>query len=342
MRVAVAMSGGIDSAVSALLLKEKGYDVTGITACFCGSSHIADAQAVASYIGIEHITVSLEEPFNEQVTRLFCREYSIGRTPSPCIICNDTMKFGALFEAARAAGCTHIATGHYARVGITETGRYYITKGADAAKDQSYFLCMLKQSVLPYILFPLGDLTKREIRDRARTKNFPIAEKPDSQEICFIPDDDYAGYIQKHSENIPPAGDIVNSEGKILGRHKGIHLYTIGQRRGMGIAYPEPLYVLSLDAVHNRVIAGTRRELDQTGLFASSVNFMKYPSIETMKVCVKTRSTQTGSAAVISMEEGRLKVVFDQTQIGISPGQAAVAYDEDGDIICSGWIDESF
>ncbi|HDP79379.1 MAG TPA: tRNA 2-thiouridine(34) synthase MnmA [Spirochaetes bacterium] len=353
MRIAVAMSGGLDSTVAALLLKDRGHEIVGLTALLHDGPDggyppdtlhdpVAGARAMAARLGIEHYELDLRKRFGRDVVDPFCEEYSRGRTPSPCIRCNAFIKFGALADRARELGCDLLATGHYARVGRVGEGRYFISRGADRGKDQSYFLFMLTQEALAMVAFPLGGLTKESVRVMAAGRGLPARERPESQEICFVPDNDYPGFIEKQAAPSPPPGDIVDPDGKVIGRHRGIHRYTIGQRRGLGIAAPRPLYVAEIDPLMNRIIAAPVDALYKTGLIARDISFMKAASLHKLRVWAQIRSTQEPFAAVLSEEEGALAARFEKPQKGVSPGQAAVFYDAAGDVLGGGWIERGF
>jgi len=358
MRIAVAMSGGVDSSLTAILLQEQGHDIIGLTAKIlmceemdgseprydvcCSPESINDARRVALEAGFSHHIINVEDDFSHEIVDPFCGEYLRGRTPSPCIHCNARIKFRHLMDRAAELGCQALATGHYAGVGHTPEGRYYVTAGKDPVKDQSYFLFSLSQQILEYVIFPLGGYTKQDIRRMAREHSLHVAERPESQEICFIPDDDYPAYIQRHTGITPPPGDIVDTTGKVIGRHRGIHRYTIGQRRGLGIAAPHPLYVVEIDAENNTIIAGPREALNRDGLTAANISYMKTTSLHDIHARVKTRSTQTPFRASLTEENGEVRVLFDEPHTGITPGQASVFYDEKGDILGGGWIEKSF
>ncbi|MCP4131462.1 MAG: tRNA 2-thiouridine(34) synthase MnmA [bacterium] len=348
MKTAVAMSGGIDSSTAIVLLKEMGHEVVGITARFfpgpASEQSITDAKAIADQLHIPHYIVTAEDDFAEQVVDPFCRAYLRGRTPNPCVMCNPKIKFKTLIEYARSLGCEKVATGHYSNIRQTDSGRFYISRGPDPAKDQTYFLFRLSQETLANILFPLGGYVKEKIREIAVKHNLVVADKAESQEICFIPDDDYAGFIENRTGTVPPPGDIVDAEGTVLGQHKGIHKYTIGQRRGLGISAPYPLYVVEIDAGQNRIIAGYKDELNKTGVLVNDITYMKATSLDKLDVYVKTRSTQRPVKARIEEqnEAGSVEIAatFEEAQTGISPGQAAVFYNEDGDVLGGGTIDK--
>ena len=357
MKVAVAMSGGVDSSLAALMLKESGHEVTGITAEMfgeevapgdpeagpCLSRRAAeDAAAVAELYGFTHRVIAVKEEFARKVIDPFCREYLAGRTPSPCIICNGIIKFRILLDAAMEAGCERLATGHYARIGRDGGGRYYVSRGADVNKDQSYFLFMLEQEALARTLFPLGGYRKEEIRALASRRGLPAAERPESQEICFVPGGDYPGFVEKRTGSVPPPGDIVDRSGRVIGRHRGIHRYTIGQRRGLGIAAERPLYVADIDATHNVIVAGYAEDLYRRGCISGNLSYMKIGSLDGIETLVKVRSTQPPAPARLEMKGERVAVHFNEPLAGISPGQASVFYSGEGDVLAGGWIESSF
>jgi len=356
MKIAVAMSGGVDSSVAAALLIEEGHQVIGLTAKIllcaemdgsqprydvcCSPESINDARKVANQLGIPHYIVNVEDEFSQKVIDPFCKEYVKGRTPSPCINCNTFIKFPKLLDFAIQLGFDMLATGHYATV--CKNSRFYIKRGIDSEKDQSYFLFNLSQEILEHLILPLGTFTKQEIRSKALELNLPTAHRPESQEVCFVQDNDYPRFIEQRLGYRPPKGDIVTTDGKIIGKHKGIHYYTIGQRRGLGIAWSHPLYVVAIDAANNRIIVGSKDELLAQGLVATQVNFMKVTIAHKTAVWVKTRSTQKPFKAHATYENNTLTVIFEKPQASITPGQAVVCYDDDGAILFGGVIERSF
>lgn len=347
------MSGGIDSSLTAVLLKEQGHDIVGLTArvlpdeiltgtekndeLCCSTRNIIDARRVADEHGFPHHVLELQDDFSRGVIDPFCGDYFSGKTPSPCLNCNVRIKFGRLLEEARKLGCEKIATGHYAKIITDDSGRSCVSMGADRDKDQAYFLAMLPRETLGFILFPLGAYRKQEIRTMAAERKLFFAEKPESQEICFVTDGDYPAFLERYTGKVPGPGDIIDASGKVLGRHNGIHRYTIGQRRGMGIAAPHPLYVVEIDAARNIIIAGRKEELLRKGLFADRINYMKASRLSGGAM-VKTRSTQQPVPAVLEEGDGGVYVLFREAQTGISPGQAAVFYTDDGCILGGAWI----
>lgn len=353
MKIAVAMSGGLDSSMAALLLREAGHEVTGITADLSaglvsrhhGPSAVPDnagaARHIADAYGFPLHVLDLEEAFASLVIAPFCRDYLQGRTPNPCVRCNPLIKFGRLLEYAKSLGCEKMATGHYALIRTSDAGRRYVARGAETTKDQTYFLYMLTQESLGSSLFPLGGYTKEQVRAMAETRGLAVAKRPESQEICFIPDNRYADFIERETGAGRGPGEIVDSNGAVIGRHRGIHRYTIGQRRGLGIAAPRPLYVVSIDPDKNRIIAGPQEELETTALVAGDIHYMKETDLHDRDVLVKTRSTQPPVAARLTAANGGLLVTFGEPQIGISPGQAAVFYNEAMEVLGGGVIERA-
>ena len=356
MRIAVAMSGGVDSSVAAALLAEQGHDVIGLSmqlydqsegqtsfgSC-CSIDDLHDARRVAAAINIPHYIMNFERQFGEQVVSNFVREYAAGRTPLPCAHCNSDLKFATLAERARGLGADAVATGHYARVERDAlTGRHLLKRGVDASKDQSYFLFSLTQDQLARAVFPVGDRPKDAVREYARRRQLPVANKPDSQEICFIPDDDYASFVTKHAPAAARDGVIVDEQGRVLGSHGGIHRFTIGQRKGLGLgASPTgaPLYVLALNPVDQQVVVGPKGSLERTTLTASGVNWMVEEPAGAIRAAAQIRHRhQAAPATVRAIDTARAEVVFDTPQIAITPGQAVVFYDGDT-VVGGGWID---
>ena len=343
-RVFAAMSGGVDSSVAAYLLSQAGYDVTGATMTLYRSEgqtgdtqDVTDARAICEKLGIPHKTYDMGEVFCRCVIEDFIRVYEAGGTPNPCVTCNKTVKFGALWEAVSADGAEMIATGHYARI-RREGDRYLLCKAADESKDQSYFLWQLPRELLPHILFPLGEMTKPEIRALAASLSFETAHKSDSQDICFVPDGDYAGFMEAYTGRTPEAGDFVHTDGRVLGQHKGIIHYTIGQRKGLGIALGEPAFVCGKDPVTRRVVLGKNQDLFTREVHLTDVNLLSVDSIDIpMAVTARIRSTHRGDAATVVMTgENTATVVFDTPQRAVCAGQSCVFYD--GNVVVGGGI----
>ena len=354
MRVVVAMSGGVDSSVAASLLAQAGYDVIGLSmqlydqresadafgSC-CSLDDLYDARRVASAIGIPHYIVNFEERFQASVVRNFVSEYASGRTPIPCVHCNADLKFATLVERADAFDAAGVATGHYARVVFDEpAGRYRLLRSVDRDKDQTYFLFSLTQAQLSRAMFPVGHLTKHEVRAHARECGLAVAAKPDSHEICFVPDGDAAGFVERHLDSRPREAEVVDTRGRVLGTHRGVHGLTIGQRKGLGLSAGVPLYVLRLDSDAAQVVVGPREELEQVRLTASGVNWIAgVPPDEPRRVTARIRHRHADAPATVTPETGdRAHVQFDTPQVAITPGQAVVFYDAD-EVIGGGWID---
>ncbi len=367
MRIVVAMSGGVDSSVAAALLAEQGHDVIGLSmqlydqskgqssfgSC-CSIDDLHDARRVAAAINIPHYIVNFEKQFDEQVVANFVSEYAAGRTPLPCAHCNSDLKFATLAERARGFGADAVATGHYARVERGRDGRRILRRGVDPAKDQSYFLFSLTQAQLACASFPVGDLPKEAVRAYARERKLPVADKPDSQEICFIPDNDYRAFVTRSVPEAAREGQFVDQDGRVLGRHEGIHRFTVGQRKGLTLdahalsrrsgaaAKAEPMYVLALRPADRQVIVGPKASLEQTRLTASGVNWIVEEPAGTLRAAAQIRHHhQAAPAAVRSLGEGRAEVIFDTPQLAISPGQAVVVYDGDT-VVGGGWIESGF
>jgi tRNA-specific 2-thiouridylase len=353
MRVVVAMSGGVDSSVAAAMLAEEGYEVVGLSmqlydqrdseATFgscCTIDDLHDARRVATAIGIPHYIVNFERQFDEHVVSGFVSEYLRGRTPIPCVRCNGDLKFTTLLERARAFDAEVVATGHYARVDEVSPGRYALRRGLDRAKDQSYFLFTLTQDQLAAARFPLGLLNKSEVRDYAEARGLPVARKPDSHEICFVPSGDYAKFVEGRALVAPAPGPITDRNGTELGRHDGIHRFTVGQRKGLGLSASEPLYVLALDAAASTVTVGPRAALDRVALDASEVNWLAgEPPASPLRVTAQIRHRHPEALATLEPRSGaRAGLTFDEPQPAVTPGQAVVFYDGDT-VLGGGWID---
>ena len=346
-RVAVAMSGGVDSSLTAALLKEAGYEVIGVTmqiwpsdkqafgGC-CGVEAVEAAKRVAHKLGVPHYVMNFRDIFAQRVIADFCEEYSLGRTPNPCVICNQRIKFGLLLDKVLGMGTDYLATGHYARIEQSPDG-YRLLKAVDPAKDQSYFLYTLTQRELQHLLLPLGDLHKVEVRRMAAERGLPTADRRESQDICFIPDNDYRAFIAEYIPTKP--GDIVDTEDKILGEHPGLAQYTVGQRHGLGLASNERLYVLRLDVANNRLVVGTEDELLSDRLFATELSWVsgKAPR-EPIDVTAKIRYQSPEAAAELRLDDRAAEVNFRQPQKAIAPGQAVVFYQ--GDAVLGGGIIE--
>jgi len=360
MRIVVAMSGGVDSSVAAALLGEQGHEVIGLSmqlydqrdgqtafGTCCSIDDLHDARRVASALDIPHYIVNFERQFQDHVVSNFVSEYLSGRTPIPCAHCNSDLKFTTLLDRARGLGAEMVATGHYARAQRDTAGSYVLRRGRDPAKDQSYFLFSLTQEQLRHALFPVGGWHKDEVRDYARARGLPVANKADSQEICFVPDGDYARFIDSYAKKAsqrpggaPSDGVLVDRTGTVLGRHSGVHHFTVGQRKGLGLAAGTPLYVLELRPTENAVVVGPREALEETTLTASGVNWISgMPPAQCLRVHAQIRHRHAPAPArVRALDGNRAELEFDAPQMAVTPGQAVVLYENDV-VLGGGWID---
>lgn len=366
MKIAVAMSGGVDSSAAAALLKEQGHELVGFTMQLwnqrrnvnvdengdplpsrcCSLDDVYDARRVAEGLGFPFYVLNLEREFEESVVEPFIQSYLSGETPIPCVTCNSRLKFASLDRMARSLGCDKVATGHYARVEYDEVAdRYRLFRGRNYDKDQSYFLWELTQDQLSRAHFPLGDLYKDDVRELAREANLYTANKPESQEICFVPDGKYSEFIDRYLEHddrlsdLPSGGEIVNTAGDIIGSHAGIHRYTIGQRRGLGIANEKPLYVVQIERAKNRIVVGEADELESIEFVAKGVNWVALDEpFGPVRADVKVRYRHEPAPATISaLPEGQARIRFDQPQRAVTPGQATIFYNGD-EVVGGGWI----
>ena len=348
MRVIVGMSGGVDSAVAAYLLKLKGYDVIGVTLRIVSEDgevsrccEIDDARTVCEKLEIPYYVRNCSSRFESCVIAPFVDSYACGRTSNPCIICNRRIKWEELMAAADTFGAEYVATGHYAKTVRLPNGRYSVKTSDYAAKDQSYMLCRLSQEQLQRTIMPLGELTKDEVRAIARHEQLSVADKAESQEICFVPDDDYASYIEYKLGRTFPEGDFVNEEGKVLGRHKGIICYTVGQRKGLGIAAGVPIYVKKIDVAENKVVLSDEASLYSSECRLSDVNYVGIPSPkedEPFNAKIKVRYHHRPVGAVCRRAGDELIVSFSEPVKAVAPGQTGVLYDEEGNVLAGGEI----
>lgn len=368
-RVVVAMSGGVDSSVAACLLREQGYDVTGlfmrtgvtdgadeVIACdsnasasvasetrqrgCCGAADASDARAVAGRLGVPFFALNFKDQF-DRIIDYFVAEYERGRTPNPCVMCNEHLKFGRLADYGRAVGADYIATGHYARIEREDSGEHRLKRGVDIAKDQSYVLFGIGRETLARTLLPIGGLTKADVREHARRFGLPLSEKPESQDICFVPDGDYARVVRQRRPEAFKPGPILDSAGNEVGRHEGIVNFTIGQRRGLGIAMGLPVYVARIDPATNAVTVGGREELLSSQLFASGARWLADRPAGSFRAAVRIRYAHQPAAATVECDgPERFHVRFDAPQSAVTPGQAAVVYLGDT-ILGGGWIDSA-
>lgn len=352
-RVLIAMSGGVDSSVAAYLMLQRGYECIGCTmklyqnedadagipkphTC-CSLDDVLDAKEVAYLLGMRHYTFNFTDAFRKQIIGKFAWCYENGMTPNPCIDCNRYMKFNKLFDRAAVLNCEYVVTGHYARIEKVD-GRFQLKKALDLSKDQSYVLYSMNQEQLAHTMFPLGELTKTEVREIAKENRFVNMAKPDSQDICFVPDGNYADIVERHAGQISLPGDFIDQSGRVLGRHQGIIHYTIGQRKGLGVSFGEPRYVCEIDPIFNTVTLGANEDLYKTQLIASDFHWVSGAAPKTSIRCkAKIRYRQTEQPAIATAcEDGSVSVVFEEPQRAITPGQAVVLYD--GDIVLGGGV----
>lgn len=359
-RVLLGMSGGVDSSVAAILLQQQGYYVIGCTMCLwepeqekckkqkenedscCESQAVKDAKKVCEKLNIPHVTIDCKKQFEEKVVKPFVQEYKEARTPNPCIECNHYLKFGVFYEKAKELACDFIATGHYASIVFSEKYQQYVLKKAqEEKKDQSYFLYTISKEILPHIMFPLQSYKdKQEIRKIAEENGLAIADKKDSQEICFIPNNDYQYFLKQYGNQVSQKGNIVLKGQKVLGEHQGLMNYTIGQRKGLGISYLEPLYVIALDKEKNEVIVGLEKELYQQELYAKEVNWIiPYGKDEKIACKAKIRYRSKEADCMVYPKEDKAKIRFKEPQRAITPGQSVVFYDAQGIVLGGGKID---
>lgn len=345
-KIVVGLSGGVDSAVTAYLLKKQGYEVIGITMQIwkedipregtTGVTAVDDARRVAEHIGIPYHVVNFKEEFHDRVIDYFIKAYNSGKTPNPCIVCNRYVKWEALLEKAKELGADYIATGHYAEVIKTDEGRYTVKNSKTARKDQTYALYMLTQEQLAHTIMPLGKYEKDEIRQIAIDAQIPVANKPDSQDICFVEDGKYANFIRRETKKWPRQGEFVDAEGKVVGKHRGIIYYTVGQRKGLDLQLGYPAYVAEINAKKNQIVVTDNRSLFKDTVIAENVNMMAVADLsQPVEAFAKIRYNHTGADCTVHMEGERLICKFKEPQRAITPGQALVVY-KDGVVLCGG------
>ena len=351
------MSGGVDSSVAAALLKERGCEVIGMTmqiwdyssftaehgesfgSC-CSLDDVYDARRVAESLDIPFYVVNFEKQFEKEVIERFCDDYFKGLTPNPCVICNQILKFETLLRRARELQADYLVTGHYAQL-VHEGGLFSLKKGLDRNKDQTYFLFTLTQEQMKYVRFPLGGMTKEEVRKHASRLGLKVAEKAESQDICFVPDGDYVRFLEEQRGSGAMNGDIVHVDGQVLGKHQGTYRYTIGQRRGLGLSWAQPLYVVGIDAQNRKVIVGEKQYLDVSHCYVNNINWLIDPPVKSIEAACRIRYRHQEAPSLITiLEDGSARVDFHEPQSGVTPGQAAVFYDGDR-VLGGGWIGES-
>ncbi|MCM8791684.1 MAG: tRNA 2-thiouridine(34) synthase MnmA [Candidatus Omnitrophica bacterium] len=349
-KVFVAMSGGVDSSVSAYILKKCGFEVVGVTMCFnlyikdrrkpvcCDYEAIEKARNVALYLGIKHYVLNFGEVLKEKIIKNFCNEYFKGRTPNPCVDCNHYIKFGALLEKVLSFGADFFATGHYARIEKDGLGRYYLKRAKDIYKDQSYFLYHLTQDKLKRVIFPIGDYLKDQVRQIARELKLSIAERPASQDICFLPTDDYREFLSLYFKDKIKEGEIVDKDGNVLGRHRGICFYTFGQREGLGLS-GGPFYIIKLDKEKNQIVVGRKEDVYTQRFFVKDPHFINEPIKNKIVLGVKIRYNHKQVPAEIFPKSGYLEIRFFEPQSAVTPGQSAVFYKDD--IVVGGGVIET-